>query len=257
MLLKFSKYQGTGNDFVMVDDRLLSFPTANLSVIQKICHRKYGVGSDGLILIQADSEADFYMNFFNPDGSQSYCGNGSRCAVHFANTIGAIGNTCTYRAIDGLHQGQILKNGWVETSILPVSEIKKIEEDYFINTGSPHLILFSDNIEEIDIIEPARKIRYDARYSPGGTNVNFVERLNSSSIRMRTYERGVEDETLSCGTGVTAAALAVMKESGIISVETRGGKLQVEATKTTTGFEHIKLSGPAELVFNGEMELTL
>jgi diaminopimelate epimerase len=257
MLLKFSKYQGTGNDFVMVDDRSLTFPAANLSVIQKICHRKYGVGSDGLILIQPDSEADFYMNFFNPDGSQSYCGNGSRCAVHFANSIQAIGNTCTYKAVDGLHQGRILENAWVETTILPVSQIEKIGADFFLNTGSPHYVKFCGEIQNINIIEQARKIRYDAQFAPGGTNVNFVEVLNSSGIKMRTYERGVEDETLSCGTGVTAAALAVMKESGIISVETRGGKLQVEATKTTTGFEHIKLSGPAELVFNGEMELTI
>lgn len=257
MLLKFSKYQGTGNDFVMVDDRLLSFPTENLSVIQKICHRKYGVGADGLILIQPGSEADFYMNFFNPDGTQSYCGNGSRCAVQFAKTIGAIGKTCTYKAIDGLHQGQIQENGWIATSILPVFEIQNIGDDLFLNTGSPHYIKFCDNLQEINIIAEARKIRYDARFAPGGTNVNFVQRINASNIKMRTYERGVEDETLSCGTGVTAAALAVMTESGIISVETKGGQLKVQASKSTTGFDNITLSGPAELVYNGEMELTL
>jgi diaminopimelate epimerase len=255
MLLTFSKYQGAGNDFVLVDDRSLTFPAANLSVVQKICHRKYGVGSDGLILIQPDSEADFFMNFFNPDGSQSYCGNGSRCAVHFANSIKAIGNTCTYKAIDGLHHGRILENAWVETSILPVSQIEKIGADFFLNTGSPHYVKFYDDIQNINILEEARKIRDDSRFAPGGTNVNFVKGLNSTSIKMRTYERGVEDETLSCGTGVTAAALAVMKESGVISVETKGGLLQVTATKTKSGFENIKLTGPAEMVFTGTMNL--
>jgi diaminopimelate epimerase len=255
MVIQFQKYQGTGNDFVVVDNRNGLFPAENLSVIQRICHRKYGIGSDGLILIEHDDKSDFYMNFFNPDGSKSYCGNGSRCAVHFARSVGMIGDKCTYRAIDGIHHGVLSENSNVSTSILPVHQTEHIGNDVFINTGSPHYIVFCSNLDLIDIISDARKIRYSARFAPSGTNVNFVQKVSDIQIKMRTYERGVEDETLSCGTGVTAAALAVLKNDGTISVETKGGMLSVNARKSSVGFEDIWLSGPATPVFKGEYKI--
>jgi len=255
MVIQFQKYQGTGNDFVLIDNRSGLFPAENLSVIQRICHRKYGIGSDGLILIEKDEDTDFYMNFFNPDGSKSYCGNGSRCAVHFARAIGMIGDKCSYQAIDGVHQGVLMENGVVSTSILPVHQIEPLGNDVFINTGSPHYIVFCKDVDVVDIISEARKIRYSLAFSPSGTNVNYVQLVNGNQIKMRTYERGVEDETLSCGTGVTAAALSVMQLDGTISVETKGGMLSVSARKSSTGFEDIWLTGPATLVFKGEFNI--
>jgi diaminopimelate epimerase len=255
MVIHFQKYQGTGNDFVLVDNRNGLFPAENLSVIQRICHRKYGVGSDGLILIEKDDTTDFYMNFFNPDGSKSYCGNGSRCAVHFANSIGLIGEKCSFRAIDGVHEGLLKENGEVSTSILPVPQTKLYGNDIFINTGSPHYIVYCKNVDAVDLVVEARKIRYSPQFAPSGTNVNYVEQINGSHIKMRTYERGVEDETLSCGTGVTAAALSVMQQDGKISVETKGGKLSVIARKLSQGFDNIWLTGPATVVFKGEYKI--
>lgn len=255
MKLHFQKYQGTGNDFVIIDDRLIQFPTENLSVIKRICHRKFGIGSDGLILIQKDETVDFKMVFFNPDGSQSYCGNGSRCAVQFAHSINIIGERCSFSAVDGIHQGLVLDGNRISTSILPVSKIEKIGNDVFINTGSPHYIVFCEDVDGVDLIKEAREIRYSDKFKPGGTNVNFVQIIATDAIKMRTYERGVEDETLSCGTGVTAAALAVMKGQEKIAVSTLGGDLEVSAVNEAECFKDIWLSGPAEFVFDGVIEI--
>jgi len=251
----FSKYQGTGNDFVMVDNRELQFPSEDLTLIRQICHRKFGIGSDGLILIEEDSAADFHMNFFNPDGSKSYCGNGSRCAVHFANQLGMVGTECSFRAIDGVHKGR-LEEISVRTSILPVTQIEKRNSHWLINTGSPHYIVFCDDTEAIDLITESHNIRFNEEFREKGVNVNFVEITSPQSIRMRTYERGVENETLSCGTGVTAAAIAHLingGEKGRVEVRTRGGQLSVQAEQQHDGtFCEVWLSGPVQQTFTGK-----
>jgi len=254
MNFAFSKYQGTGNDFVLIDNRRLQFPTENLSVIRKICNRRFGVGSDGLILIEPDERADFYMNFFNPDGSQSYCGNGSRCAVQYSKQLGIIGNECTFGAIDGQHQGEVLEDD-IRISIRPVIQIEKRDEDFIIDTGSPHYIRFAPDVDEVDLIAEAHRIRYSPEFRDTGVNVNFVELLDEHAIKMRTYERGVEDETLSCGTGVTAAAIAQMIREGrdrSIDVNTLGGSLRVSATAgAENSYFDVWLSGPAQETFTG------
>lgn len=255
--IQFFKYQGTGNDFILVDDRKGNFPLSNTTLIQQMCRRRFGVGADGLILLQQDNETDFLMNFYNPDGSQSYCGNGSRCAVHFANTLGIIGSECSFRAIDGVHLGKITEHA-VEISIRPVNEILEQAEEgeqWLINTGSPHYIVFCADTEQVNLLEEARKIRYSDTFRDKGVNVNFVEITSPQSVRMRTYERGVEDETLSCGTGVTAAAIAHWRrggEPGMVDVLTRGGRLKVKAAMQPDGsFTDVWLIGPAEQTFSG------
>lgn len=255
--IQFVKYHGTGNDFILVDARNGDFPQSDTTLIQQMCRRRFGIGADGLILIQQDNETDFHMNFYNPDGSQSYCGNGSRCAVKFAKELGLVGTECTFRAIDGVHRGRITDTA-VEISILPVNKIERQSNDevqWLINTGSPHYIVFCAETEAVNLIEEARHIRYNEVFRENGVNVNFVEITSPQSIRMRTYERGVEDETLSCGTGVTAAAIAHLQrggEPGRVEVLTRGGKLIVKATALPDGsFSDIWLIGPAEHTFSG------
>lgn len=252
--IPFSKYQGTGNDFVVVDNRDQRFPTENLTVVRQMCDRKFGIGSDGLILIEPDDQTDFYMNFFNPDGSQSYCGNGSRCAVHFARANDLIGDSCTFRAIDGEHRGMV-KPDEIMISIRPVAEAEPRGDDFLIHTGSPHYVVFCTDVDEIDILPAARNIRYNTEFKENGVNVNFVEVLDEKNIRIRTYERGVEDETLSCGTGVTAAAITHLMREGSgrkVHVETRGGTLDVSATKGGDKlFFDVWLTGPAVETFTG------
>lgn len=225
-----------------------------------MCDRRYGIGSDGLILIEPDGTTDFHMNFFNPDGTQSYCGNGSRCAVHFAHSLGMVENEGLFRAIDGEHRG-VLSDTEVRISIRPVIHLEQRDEDFLIDTGSPHYIQFMSEIEGIDVVEQARTIRYNAEFKEKGVNVNFVEVIGDRAIKMRTYERGVEGETLSCGTGVTAAAIAHLERSEgtghSVNVETRGGRLKVSATKgADNSYFDIWLMGPAEQTFTGTFTYT-
>jgi diaminopimelate epimerase len=257
MKLHFFKYQATGNDFVLMDNRDggLSFSKAE---IEKICDRKFGVGADGLMLIEKHPTLDFNLAYYNSDGSQSLCGNGSRAAVHFASTLGVLNGKTTFNAYDGAHGAELLPSGIVRLKMNDVSAIQKIGDDYFINTGSPHYIRFVTNIKDYPVYEEGKKIRYSDTYKPGGTNVNFVELLPDNTIFVRTYERGVEDETLSCGTGVTAAALAASFKgySSPISIKTLGGDLSVEfKTGQTVTFQEIYLVGPAKMVFEGHLEL--
>ncbi|TVR38700.1 MAG: diaminopimelate epimerase [Cryomorphaceae bacterium] len=258
MELAFEKYQGTGNDFIIIENRSKSFPVHDVNVIQWLCHRRFGIGSDGLILIEPDEVADFYMNFFNPDGSQSYCGNGSRCAVLFAHSHGWVGNRCSFRAIDGMHQGFVDDNGWIRISMNPVASCVENNSDFQLNTGSPHYIRFTGDVEHADLIDVGRSIRYNDTFREKGINVNLVQELAEGILRMRTYERGVEDETLSCGTGVTAAALAYRLKSNFqdeVIVQTKGGELKVQAdADDNRGFHNIWLSGPARKVFSGFVE---
>lgn len=260
MRISFRKYQGTGNDFVLIDNRSKYFDHSNLEAVRYICHRKFGIGSDGLILIENHSEYDFNMVFFNPDGSQSFCGNGSRCAVQFAYDLGIIKQKHTeFISTDGWHEAYVLENNSVKLKMSNVSNINSQLEFDFMNTGSPHYVAFKSNLNELDLIAEGSEIRYAKTYeSIGGTNVNFIQELENS-FQVRTYERGVENETLSCGTGVTACALSIALKKGIkegeVRLETKGGLLSVTFKKGATGFEDIWLQGPATFVFDGVISI--
>lgn len=248
--MKFSKYQGTGNDFVMVDNRDLGFDLHQ--EISRICDRKFGVGSDGLILVQEHSDADFEMVFFNPDGSSSFCGNGSRCAVAFAFSLGMATHESTFIAIDGKHTAVVEDE--ISVKMSDCEPLQNIAEGMFINTGSPHFILQINDVKSLELNEIGSVWRHRTDlFGEGGTNVNVLEELNEGSIFVRTYERGVEAETLSCGTGVTAAAISygIPKGLEVVSVETPGGSLSVSFTANGDQISNLILKGPAEHVFDG------
>ena len=259
MQIKFHKYQGTGNDFVMIDDRDNTFPMDNSDVIGFLCNRKMGVGADGVILIQNHPTLDFTMIYYNPDGSKSLCGNGSRCAIAFAESLGIIQDKTTFETTDGVHDA-FIEGDIYHFHLHDVQTVEDINDsEVFINTGSPHHVQFVNDIEGIDILPAGSTIRYSEKYAPAGTNVNFVEQGNNG-IKVRTYERGVENETLSCGTGVTACALAASLKDykSPVAVETRGGRLTVSFDKNDTNtFENIYLAGPAKKVFEGVVEVPL
>jgi len=255
MTIKFYKYQGAGNDFVMVHtDTPNPFASLTTTDIKKICDRNFGVGADGFIVLQSVPDYDFEMIYYNSDGNIStMCGNGGRCAVAFARQIKLIGDTTRFLAIDGPHEATFVDDN-VSLSMKDVADIQQAETFYQLDTGSPHYITFVENVQDIKVAQEGRLIRNSPRFAAAGINVNFVEVKKDDALFMRTYERGVENETLSCGTGVTAAALVQMMRSGLnhIAVETLGGKLSVQATKNKNGFEDIRLIGPAEFVFSGE-----
>lgn len=257
MEITFYKYQGTGNDFVMIDDRSESFDVTDLALVSKLCDRKFGIGADGLIAIRNHQDYDFEMIYFNADGTQSMCGNGARCAVAFSAFLGIVQSKTNFLAIDGPHQA-ILQDGLVHLLMGEVDSIDVKESDYFVNTGSPHHIRLVDKVADYPVFAEGKSIRNSSVYSPSGTNVNFVEAIAEDEIFVRTYERGVEDETLSCGTGVTAAALVYGKDhsKAEIKINTLGGKLSVKFTsKPTGGFTDIWLIGPAVQVFKGKIEI--
>jgi len=256
MSIAFYKYEGTGNDFILIDDRLSIFPMDN-EIIIRLCTRKTGIGSDGLILIKKSEKADFYMDFYNPDGSKSFCGNGSRCAVAFANRLGIIGKKTSFSAIDGFHTGKILDDNQVEITMCDVPGINNINGDFVLNTGSPHFVRFVNNLSKEEIIKTGREIRYSSQYKKEGINVNLVEKKSRQSLSCETYERGVEDETLSCGTGVTAVALAANYHFNLpspLKIITKGGQLWVGFSELDNGFTDITLSGAATPVFKGEIK---
>ena len=242
----------------MIDNRQHIFPKEDISLIEKLCHRKFGIGSDGLILIEEHEDEDFNMIYYNPDGSQSLCGNGSRCAINFAKSIGMIsGAETTFMAYDGLHSATI-KDGLVNLSMKDVQNVSHLEDGIFVDTGSPHFVRFVEDVHQVDIISEGSAVRYSDPYKPLGTNVNFVQRLGDQQIFVRTYERGVENETLSCGTGVTGAAIAA-SSIGLkspIQVTTKGGDLSVTYQVDENGsFSNIYLCGLALLVYNGKVEI--
>ncbi len=256
MDISFYKYQGTGNDFVMIDDREERIDQSNLELISKLADRKFGIGADGVILIRNHADLDFEMVYYNADGSQSMCGNGARCAVAFSKFLGIISNETSFIAIDGPHKARIIE-GEVELLMGDVSPLEQRDADLFINTGSPHHLRKVDDVKSYPVVQEGKEVRYSPIY-PEGTNVNFVENLGSNSLFVRTYERGVEDETLSCGTGVTAAALAFggKEPRQTVSIKTIGGNLSVRYDfDEEKGFENIWLIGPAEQVFKGEIEV--
>lgn len=260
MHLPFYKYHGTGNDFVLIDGRSVNI---NLTVKQivKLCDRHFGIGSDGLIIVKHHDSEDFEMVFYNPDGSQSFCGNGSRCAVAFARLLGIIPNHGTFLAIDGVHPFVVHDSGLTDGTVVnirmrDVMATERQGEDLILNTGSPHYITVCEDLKQLDILPAARAIRYNERFAADGINVNFV-RYGNNELWMRTYERGVEAETLSCGTGVTAAALSLAlhdASASEIKVHTSGGDLMVKFSRAEQGFDDIWLCGPAEKVFEGVIE---
>lgn len=256
--IEFYKYQGTGNDFVVIDNRSQRLDRTDKSLAQKLCDRKFGVGSDGLILIENHENHDFEMVFFNPDGSQSMCGNGSRCAVKFAQYLGIIDNETTFQSTDGVHQASI-EGDIVRLSMHDVegSKINSYPEHFTINTGSPHYVIFASNIYDKDVKEEGAAIRYSDEFVEEGINVNFVEKQSQDQITVRTYERGVENETLSCGTGVTACAIAHVLHGGAspVKIETLGGQLTVEFELEEGSAKNVWLIGPAKNVFKGEIDL--
>lgn len=259
--IHFHKYEATGNDFVIIDNRTGAYSFSS-DQIQKICDRRFGVGADGLILIEKHPTLDFNLNYYNSDGSQSLCGNGSRAAVQMAASLGLLNTKTEFNAYDGAHQAELLNTGIVRLKMNPVTEVKKTGDDYFINTGSPHHLKFVKKVDDYPVFEEGRKIRYSENYKPGGTNVNFIQLLENNSISVRTYERGVEDETYSCGTGVTAAALAASFHgyTSPVQVHVKGGNLAIEFKTGQAGgqagtFHDIFLIGPAKMVFEGDLEL--
>ena len=257
MQLSFYKYQGTGNDFVLLDNRELLFPKNDTKLVNHLCDRKFGIGADGLILLEHDAEHDFKMVYYNADGNEStMCGNGGRCIVAFANFLGVIQNETTFMAIDGKHYATI-SNDIVDLQMQDVSNIEKHEDYVFLDTGSPHHVQFKEEIEQFDIKKEGAAIRYGAPYFEEGANVNFVQKVSDSEFRVRTYERGVEDETLSCGTGVTAVALAMhsLNETNAseITLQVEGGTLNVSFQNEATSYTKIFLKGKATQVFKGEI----
>lgn len=258
-MIPFYKYQGTGNDFVMIDQREKKYiQKKDTALINKICDRRFGIGADGLILLENRKGYDFQMIYFNADGRESsMCGNGGRCIAAFANHLGIVNSKCHFLAIDGPHKAIIKKDSWVE---LKMSDVKNIEigEDYFLmNTGSPHYIVFVEDIDDINVFENGQAIRYSKRFKKEGVNVNFVEQTKDKII-VATYERGVEDETLSCGTGVTAAAIAHFlknpnrRKKQNIPISSKGGDLAVRFEPIgKNGAGNIWLCGKGEKVFEG------
>lgn len=257
MRVKFEKYQATGNDFVMIDNRSDHFPVNDEALITKLCDRRFGVGGDGLILVEESDKADFTMVYFNADGAPgSFCGNGSRAATRYAESLGMISGNGSLMAFDGLHKAEI-RPDVIKISMTDVQNGSKVLDGTFIDTGSPHYVEFRDHLNSIDVFTEGKILRENETFKPGGTNVNFVSINDPSSIEVRTFERGVENETLSCGTGVTAAALAAMADDGIhsVNVKTLGGKLIVEFERRGNEFRNVYLIGPAEKVFSGKIEI--
>lgn len=260
MLLTFSKYQGTGNDFIMLNNLDGKYDELSIKQIQFLCDRKFGIGADGLIKINRHPEVAFEVDYYNADGSKSFCGNGARCSVHFAEKIGLDTKTVHFSAIDGIHYAEN-QGAFVALNMLDVTTIETVgAEQYVLHTGSPHYIKYVPNAVDTNVFEEGKKIRYSMPYREEGINVNFVETYTPNEIEVSTYERGVEDETLSCGTGVTAAAIAHAFKQGLngeqeIVVHTKGGKLKVSFMVEKQIFTNIVLTGPAQHVFDGQIEL--
>lgn len=265
MQIKFFKYQGTGNDFIIIDNRNLKFPKENYHLVAFLCNRKFGVGADGLMLLEHKKGYDFEMVYYNSDGKPStMCGNGGRCLVAFAYHMEIIKKNANFWAVDGPHEAEIIaKDGnalQVKLKMQDVKTIENINNDLFLNTGSPHYIKFVNNLASINVCEQGKKIRFSSLFKNEGTNVNFIEYKNNC-LHVRTYERGVENETLSCGTGVTAAALAYAfkkkdKNLNLVHIETPGGLLKVHFEQIGhSEFREIWLEGPATLVFEGKINV--
>ncbi|TCJ17450.1 diaminopimelate epimerase [Flaviaesturariibacter flavus] len=252
----FYKYQGTGNDFVLFDNRDGRYNGLETRVIRRLCDRRFGIGADGLMLLNKHPDYDFEMKYYNADGRESsMCGNGGRSLVKFAADLGIVQTEYRFLAVDGPHEASIELDGNVALRMQDVNEVRHDGSNFILNTGSPHFVHLTDDVMGKDMVRIGRQIRNSPEFEKEGINVNFVEQTREDDeIIVRTYERGVEDETLSCGTGVTAAALVCAhNENGFnrVDVRTRGGRLAVEFDKSGNHFSNVWLIGPAERVFEG------
>ncbi|BDB53707.1 diaminopimelate epimerase [Flavobacterium ammoniigenes] len=260
MQLEFYKYQGTGNDFVMIDNRSNTFPKENTQLVAHLCDRRFGIGADGLILLDTDATSDFRMVYYNSDGNlSSMCGNGGRCLVAFAKKLNVIQNETTFMATDGLHHATVGADGIVSLQMIDVAEIKNTQDYSFLNTGSPHHVQIVEDLKHFNVKENGAAIRYGNLYGQAGSNINFVKKIDETTFSLRTYERGVEDETLACGTGATAVAIAMnatgQTNSNEINLNVEGGKLAVSFDKVNEKYTNVFLKGPAEFVFKGTIEI--
>jgi len=260
MTIQFYKYQGTGNDFIVVDNRDSKYSSIREYQVRAFCDRRMGIGADGFMMLNAKPGYDFEMKYFNSDGRESsMCGNGGRCIVKFAYHLGIHKNEYKFWAVDGEHEAEIDTDGTVSLKMNDVEKVKKVHGDFILDTGSPHYIKLVNDVMNIDVYKKGRDIRYSKDFEQEGINVNFVEQADDDKIIVRTYERGVEDETLSCGTGVTASALVCYhNETGYndVTVFTKGGKLTVEYDRLNEDhYANIFLCGPAEKVYEGDAEV--
>lgn len=258
MQISFNKYEGTGNDFVIIDNRMQTFPKENTELVKHLCDRRFGIGGDGLLLLENDSQSNFRMVYYNSDGNlSSMCGNGGRCMVAFAKSLGIIQNKASFIATDGMHQATILDDGIVSLQMSEVTEISMAANYVFLNTGSPHHVVIKEDLKNVDVKSEGSKIRYSDLYGKAGSNVNFVHQVSDAAFAIRTYERGVEDETLSCGTGATAVAIAMhalgKTNSKSVEILVEGGKLKVTFEKEESHYKEVFLIGPATFVFKGEV----
>jgi diaminopimelate epimerase len=261
MHLQFFKYQGAGNDFVMIDNRNSIFDPKNNQMIARLCDRRFGIGADGLILLQNEEGYDFRMLYYNSDGFEaSMCGNGARCIVNFARRLGIISEKAIFLAADGKHTAHVGPDGQVDLHMTDVENVSVFSDGFLINTGVPHFIQFVDDLSPIDVNEQGRLLRFDERFQPAGANVNFVKQTENQ-LTVHTYERGVECETLACGTGVTAAAIAAAyrdkKDKGEFSISAKGGNLSVRFEVENDRYFNVWLKGPADLVFDGSIKIEL
>jgi diaminopimelate epimerase len=261
MKIQFYKYQGTGNDFVILDNRNHNYDALTKKQVAFLCDRRFGIGGDGLMLLNTHSDYDFEMIYYNSDGRESsMCGNGGRCLTKFANDVGLIKSDYRFLAVDGMHEASINIDGTVALKMNDVDEVRYDHGNYILNTGSPHFISMTPNVMDLDVVRRGREIRNSHEFKEQGINVNFVEQTEEpDKIIVRTYERGVEDETLSCGTGVTAAALVCNhNDNGFnrVEVQTRGGNLSVEYDKIEDSYKNVWLNGPAVRVFEGTIEVS-
>ncbi len=259
MVLDFHKYEGAGNDFIVLDDRALKFPAGDHEIVRRLCDRRFGIGADGLMLLRDRPGYNFGMVYFNADGKEgSMCGNGGRCIAAFAHKLGVAGKSMTFMAVDGAHEA-VIENGIVNLKMSDVHAIETGSGFYYLNTGSPHYVKFVSDLDTLDVFTEGRKIRYNDRFRNEGTNVNYVEDLGDH-LFVRTYERGVENETLACGTGVVASVVSRAFRDGVagaftLPVRVAGGRLQVSLQREAGVFNHIWLQGPGTYVFSGSIEV--
>lgn len=260
MKIQFAKYQGTGNDFVILDNRDHKYDGLSKKQVEFLCDRRFGIGADGLMLLNTHANYDFEMKYYNSDGRESsMCGNGGRCLTRFAHDVGLVLSDYKFIAIDGKHEASINLDGTVALKMNDVHEVRRDHGNFILNTGSPHFVTLINDVMHLDVFKRGREIRYSDDFREEGINVNFVEQTEfADKIIVRTYERGVEDETYSCGTGVTASALVCChNDNGFnrVEVQTKGGELSVEYDRIGDSYKNIWLNGPAVKVFEGAIEI--
>ena len=263
MELTFYKYEGAGNDFVLLDDRKIQFPHTRSDLVKFICDRRFGIGADGLMLLRPLNGYDYKMVYYNADGNEStMCGNGGRCLAAFAQKLGIIDKKAIFTAADGVHEAELLTDNYVRLKMTDVTKIETGKDYYYLNTGVPHYVKFMSSINDLDVYNEGRKIRYNERFADQGTNVNFVQEY-PDHISVRTYERGVENETLACGTGIVASVICTGIRKGInhgsysSKVHAQGGQLKVSFFRIDNKITNIWLEGPATFVFKGTINLAL